>query len=77
MFYIHTVKETEVNLFNTKEYEKKRKKRTLLEPLHPHSYSGLSPCCHLLLQGMEREHKLDCVGPIKELSKNFAIICSE
>ena len=46
----HPVKETEENLFSTTEYENE----TLLAPLHHHSCSGLSPSCHLLLQGMGR-----------------------
>ena len=54
VFYPHPVKETEVNLFSTTEYEKE----TLLAPLHPHSHQGLS---HLssLAQGKGREHKLE------------------
>ena len=44
---LHTVpvKETEINLFSTTDYENE----TLLAPLHPHSHSGLSISCHLLL----------------------------
>ena len=55
VFYPHPVKETEVNLFSITDYEKE----TLLAPLHPHSHSGLSPSCHLLLHRMGREHKLE------------------
>ena len=51
--YPQPVKETEVNLFSTTEYEKKKKKAQLA-PQHPHSHSGLSPSCHLLIQEMGR-----------------------
>ena len=50
-FHPQPVKETEVNLFSTTEYEKKKAKLT---PQHPHSHSGLSPSCHLLIQEMGR-----------------------
>ena len=64
-------------------------KETLLAPLHHQFHSGLSPSCHLLLQEMGRGTLAGvkggsslqliqvCVGPIKKLSKNFAITCSQ
>ena len=55
LLHPNPIKETEVNLFSTTEY----KNETLLAPLCPHSRSGLSPSCHLLLQRMGKEHKLE------------------